>query len=127
MLIRFRVSNFRSLRDEQEFSMVAAFRDGRKDLVHVDALDLDLLRVAGIYGANAAGKSNVFDALRFMRDAVIGSHRAWPPDGPIPREPFLLDADSRTKPSFFETDFTLEGVHYQDGFMPNHQDILQKR
>ncbi|HEX4963517.1 MAG TPA: AAA family ATPase [Thermoanaerobaculia bacterium] len=126
MLIRFRVCNFRSLRDEQELSMVAAFRDGRKDLVPADSIGQDLLRVAGIYGANAAGKSNVFDALRFMRDAVIGSHRVWPPDGPISREPFLLDAESSAKPSFFETDFILEGVHFQYGFELDSEKILQE-
>lgn len=126
MLIRFRVANFRSLRDEQEFSMVAAFQDGRKELVRIDALGADLLCVAGIYGANAAGKSNVLDALRFMRDAVIGSHRVWPPDGPIPREPFLLDADSRTRPSFFETDFMLDSVRYQYGFELDDKQILQE-
>lgn len=126
MLIRFRVANFRSLRDEQEFSMVAAFQDGRKELVHLDALGVDLLRVAGIYGANAAGKSNVLDALRFMRDAVTGSHRVWPPDGPIPHEPFLLDADSRTSPSFFETDFMLDGVRYQYGFELDDKEVLQE-
>lgn len=126
MLIRFRVSNFRSLREEQELSMVAAFKDGRKDLVHVDLLGLDLLRVAGIYGANAAGKSNVFEALRFMRDAVIGSHRVWPPDGPIARETFLLDAESRARSSFFETDFLLAGVHFQYGFELDDKEILRE-
>ncbi|HSS51677.1 MAG TPA: ATP-binding protein [Thermoanaerobaculia bacterium] len=126
MLIRFRVSNFRSLRDEQELSMVAAFKDGRKDLVHIDALGLDLLRVAGIYGANAAGKSNVLEALRFMREAVIGSHRAWPPDGPIPRETFLLNGEGRTRSSFFEMDFMLEGVHFQYGFELDDKEILRE-
>jgi uncharacterized protein len=126
MLIRFRVSNFRSLREEQELSMVAAFKDGRGDLVHVDALGLDLLRVAGIYGANAAGKSNVFEALRFMRDAVVGSHRAWPPDGPIAREAFLLDSGSGTRSSFFEMDFLLEGIHFQYGFELDDTEILRE-
>jgi len=126
MLIRFRVSNFRSLRDEQEFSMVASFKDGRQDLVRVDALGLDLLRVAGIYGANAAGKSNLFEALRFMRDAVVGSHRVWPPDGPIARETFLLDAGSRTRPSLFEVDFILERVHFQYGFELDDKEILRE-
>src|ERR1700675_1716292 len=112
MLIRFRVSNFRSLRDEQELSMVAAFKDGRKDLVHGDTLGLDLLRVAGIYGANGAGKSNVIDALRFMRSTIRGSHKEWPPEGPIPREPFLFDDESRKQPSFFEADLWIMGVFY---------------
>ena len=126
MLIRFCVSNFRSLREEQQFSMVAAFKEDRKDLVHVDSLGLDLLRVAGIYGANAAGKSNLLEALRFMQAAVIESHRAWPPDGPIAREVFRLDAESRTRPSLFEADFLLEGVHFQYGFELDDKEILRE-
>lgn len=113
MLIRFRFANFRSLRDEQELSLVAAFRNGRKDLVPVEPLGVDLLRVAGIYGANAAGKSNVLEALRFMRSAVVDSHRQWDPEGPIPREPFQLNAGES---SLFEMDLLVNGNRYQYGF-----------
>jgi uncharacterized protein len=126
MLIRFRVSNFRSLRDEQELSMVAALKDGRKDLVHVDSMGVDLLRVAGIYGANAAGKSNVLDALRFMRSAVLQSYRTWEPDGPIPREPFRLDSIHQEEGSLFEVDFLLEGERYQYGFELDSTRILRE-
>jgi AAA15 family ATPase/GTPase len=126
MLIRFRVSNFRSLRDEQELSMVAAFRDGRKDLVRADSLGMDLLRVAGVYGANAAGKSNVLDALRFMRDAVVESHRTWEPKGLIPREPFRLDPVHQEKESLFEVDILLEGERYQYGFELDSRRILRE-
>lgn len=126
MLIRFRVSNFRSLRDEQELSMVAAFREGRDDLVSLESLDADLLRVAGIYGANAAGKSNVLDAFKFMRDAVSESHRAWPPEGPIPREPFLLDPRCTEESSSFEADFLFDGVRFQYGFKLDSEKILEE-
>jgi hypothetical protein len=126
MLIRFRVANFRSLRDEQELSLVAALRAGRRDLLQVEGLDVDLLRVAGIYGANAAGKSNVLDALLFMAEAVVGSHRLWPPVGPIPREPFLLDDKSFGEPSLFEADLVIGGVRYQYGFALDNEKILEE-
>ncbi len=126
MLIRFRVSNFRSLRDEQELSMVAAFKDGRKDLVPVETMGVDLLRVAGIYGANAAGKSNVLDALRFMRSAVRESHREWPPEGPIPRQPFLFDDEVRSQPSFFEADLWIDETFYTYGFSLDDREIREE-
>lgn len=126
MLIRFRVSNFRSLRDEQELSMVAAFREGRTDLTRVEQYDLNLVRVAGIYGANAAGKSNVLAALNFVQEAVMGSHRKWRPDGAIPREPFLLDAESLQRPSLFEVDFLIDGTHVQYGFELNSDRITRE-
>jgi AAA15 family ATPase/GTPase len=125
MLLRFRVSNFRSLKDEQELSMVASSLAGSPEsLVHLEDEGLDVLRVAAIYGANAAGKSNVLEALRFMSTAVTGSHRKWRPEGPIPREPFLLDMESRVAPSRFEADFLLGEVRYQYGFSLDSKRIL---
>src|SRR4029078_1871652 len=69
MLLRFRVSNFRSLRDEQELSMIASTRGGGG--AHLESLGLDVLRVAAVYGANAAGKSNVLAALRLSPEDVV--------------------------------------------------------
>ena len=126
MLIRFRVSNFRSLKDEQELSLVAALPDGRTDLVRMEGAGLNLLRVAGIYGANAAGKSNVLEALEFMSQAVRGSHRQWGPEQPIPREPFLLDPKMREEPSLFEADFLIDGVRYQYGFRLDDERVLEE-
>lgn len=125
MLLRFRIANFRSLRDEQELSWVASsLADPPEGLVHVADLGLDLLRVAAIYGANAAGKSNVLAALRFVSMAVQDSHRRWGPGGPIPREPFLLDSEGRTAPSRFETDFLLDAVRYRYGFEIDSERVL---
>ncbi|HEY2292711.1 MAG TPA: AAA family ATPase [Thermoanaerobaculia bacterium] len=126
MLIRFRASNFRSLRDEQELSMVAAFPEARKNLIHLQELELELVRVAGIYGANAAGKSNILEALLFMKTAVRDSHREWPPEGPIPREPFVFDIETLTAASIFEVDFAIDGILYQYGFSLDSERILEE-
>ncbi|HVT15347.1 MAG TPA: AAA family ATPase [Thermoanaerobaculia bacterium] len=127
MLLRFRVSNFRSIKDEQELSMVANSLAGPKGpLVHLEGHGLSMLRVAAIYGANAAGKSNILEALKFMSTAVVGSHRSWRPEGPIPREPFLLDTASRAAPSRFEADFLLDRVRYQYGFRLDSERILEE-
>lgn len=115
MLIRFRVSNYRSIRETQELSLVASSRDDRDDVYHDQATGLDLLRVAAIYGANAAGKTNVLAGLEFLQNAVRDSHSGWKPEEPIPWEPFLLDAESRARPTSFEIDFLLAGTRYQYG------------
>src|ERR1700716_278454 len=121
MLLRCRVANHRSLRDEQELSLVAAPRRGEK----VPAgLVPSSVRVAGIYGANAAGKSNVLSALRFMIDAVRDSYGRWEPAGGVPREPFFLDARSPAQPSVYEVDLLLQGVRYQFGFETDDDAIL---
>ncbi len=125
MLIRFRVANFRSLRAEQELSLVAAAREGRANLLRVESLGLDLVRVAGLFGANAAGKTNVVAAVRFMRQAVIDSHREWKPNEPVPREPFM-SPETLAGPSLFEAELVIGGVSFQYGFKLDNEVVLEE-
>ncbi len=118
MLLRFGVTNHRSLRDTQELSLVASTLDdspaGLIDSRH--APGHKLLPVLVIYGANASGKTNLVSAIRWMRSAVLYSHSRGEPDGPIGRTPFALDPSSGGIPSRFEVDFVLEDVRYHYGF-----------
>jgi hypothetical protein len=112
MLLRFRVANHRSIRDEQTFSFVAVPRRGHpKPTGPIPPT----VKVAGIYGANASGKSNILAALHWMTSAIRDSATRWQPTAPIPRDPFLL-ADDTPPTSFYELDFVHEGVRYSYGF-----------
>lgn len=122
MLIRFRACNYRSLKEEQEFSFQAGASEGA-----ASTKEIALRRAAAIYGANASGKSNVLKALDFMKSAVRNSQKLWPPAGPLPREPFLLDPTAAREPSFFEAEFLLNGSHYRYGFTINDQEVLEER
>jgi len=127
MLIRFMAANHASIWEPQEFSFVAS--TGLKE-TEIDAVSIghkiQLLRTAAIYGANASGKSNVLDALSYMRHAVMNSHRQWKPDGPIPRAPFLLDPDADSKPSTFEVDVFIDDVLYQYRFSLDTQQVQEE-
>ena len=63
MLLQFSTSNFRSIKDEVVLSMLANETDDvhTEYLCHVGAESL--IPVAAIYGANAAGKSNILNAM----------------------------------------------------------------
>ena len=87
MLIRFEVSNFRSIREPVELSMVAVDRD-REAARDAPILGENLLTRAGIYGPNASGKSNLLAAFQWFAWAVRTSLREW--DEQIPLKPFLL-------------------------------------
>lgn len=127
MLIRFRVRNFRSLKEEQELSLVAtSLKDSPEAVSQVAGLNIRLLRVAAIYGANASGKSNVIRALGYMGFVVRDSQRSWRPEGPIPREPFLLDPKSKSGPSSFGVDLLLDGMRLQYGFTLNDREVLEE-
>src|SRR5580700_9721918 len=117
MLLRFRFSNVRSFRDEQELSLVAGPGKDLLEVVrHPPGMREGVLPLAAMYGANASGKTNVLRALAFMTTAVSASYRTWKPDGPIPRDPFLADETSRGQGSEFVVDFLLGGIRHQYGF-----------
>jgi hypothetical protein len=127
MLIQFRVRNFRSLKEEQELSLVASSLKGLPEAVtQVNGLHLGLLRLAAIYGANASGKTNVLAALDHMSNAVRDSQMYWPPGGAIPRDPFLLDRQSKDDSSSFEVDLLLEGARFHYGFSLNDREVAEE-
>lgn len=74
MLLRFAASNHRSIWDPIELSMIAVDLD-RASVARFDNLNEGVLSVAGIYGANASGKSNVLDSLLWLASAVDSSLR----------------------------------------------------
>lgn len=127
MLIEFRVENHRSLRDEQALSMEAGrAADGADDRPRqVDGVNEKLLCAAGLYGANASGKTNVLAALAFMRDAVFSSHRSWSPDEGVPREQFAW-GPKKDEPSLFEVTIVLESIRYQYGFVASDKSFLEE-
>ena len=111
MLLRFSVENHRSIRDTQELLLTASERirpeDRRGAVFPVPAIQEDALPAVALYGSNASGKSSVIEALCWMRNLIVNSHAEIKPMDLIPRQPFLLDHDSRTKPTRLECTFTL--------------------
>ncbi|MFB1512831.1 MAG: AAA family ATPase, partial [Thiocapsa sp. C3-sup] len=127
MLIEFRVENHRSIRDEQALTMRAGRQDDSADPRprRIQGCSDPLLPAVALYGANASGKSNVLSALGFMRNAVLQSHRAWPPDGGVPRDPFAW-GEKATQPSLFEVSLVVSGIRYQYGFVADGEQFLEE-
>ncbi len=85
-----------------------------------------MLAVAGVFGANASGKSNLLKAMDDMRSCVLYSFRRLDPEGEIPRRPFVLDRQARAKPSRFEVDLVLEGVRHEYGFVLDDEHVIEE-
>lgn len=115
MLRSFRVGNHRSIRDEQELSLLPVY-DKRQPVVPVAAL----------YGANASGKTNLLDALSFMRAAVRKSYSTWEPGGGVPRQPFRLDPSYGDRPSIYVVDLNLDGVRHSYGFAIDDERVQEE-
>ncbi|MCH8539502.1 MAG: ATP-binding protein [Opitutales bacterium] len=131
MLIDFSVKNFRSFREEQRISFVASnqYKDLPENLIDPklegrEFASLRLLKGLAIYGANAAGKSNVLHALRYLAHMVEDSATNLDEGDSTGTEPFALDPDTVSEPSEFVLRFVVEGVRYHFVLVLNRKRIL---
>lgn len=115
MLVSFSVSNFRSFLQEETFSLVASKRLAATHPNHIVPIpnsEESVLRTAVIYGANGAGKSNLFRALRYVR--LIGLRPNNKNNGSR-RERFDFSEDS-SQSSNFDIQFITNEKLYRFGF-----------
>lgn len=112
MLIQLTIENHRSIKDTAVISFAASKDKSLEScLLHPDDKKT-LLPAIALYGANAAGKSNVLHALMTMRDMVIGDTAKLSKGQKLPFEPF----GNTTEPTSFEIVFIYEGIRYAYGF-----------
>lgn len=132
MLIEFRVSNFKSIREEQVFSLVASSdkKSCEENVIKRDELlgmkGLRYLKGAAVYGANASGKSTLVQALQFMAEYVKNCATDMKPDQPTGRNPFRLDNTSAQEPTTFEVTFVANKVRYQYGVSLNDVEVIEE-
>lgn len=120
MIIEFSVKNYRSIKELQTLSMVAAPIKSKYPELDTNNIikisdKLSLLKSVAIYGANGSGKSNLVRALITMLIFIRDSFK----DEMIGRgiiEPFALNLENPNQPSFFQLIFLCENVQYRYGF-----------
>lgn len=130
MLIAFRAQNVRSFQGTVDMSLLATrvaergvareipWREGGKPI--------SVLPCAGVFGANASGKSNLLMAMADMRMFVLQSFRRGKPGGRIPTRPFVLGEDDGAAPSTYEVELVLDGVRYEYGFRLDGERVLEE-
>ena len=132
MLLQFYFSNYRSFEGEGILDMRAS---GSNELSsHIrNTLNEKVLPVTAIYGANASGKSSVFEAFQFMTWCVLES-LSFSDDNK--KNPYKLKVDSfkfsesREKPSEFEINYIdkkeKKEKYYNYGFKIDNSGILEE-
>ena len=132
MLLQFYFSNYRSFEGEGILDMRAS---GSNELSsHIrNTLNEKVLPVTAIYGANASGKSSVFEAFQFMALCVLESLSFSDDDK---KNPYKLKVDSfkfsesREKPSEFEINYIdkkgKKELYYNYGFKIDNSGILEE-
>ena len=120
MLIEFTIKNFKTFRDKTVFSQVAANYDKEtresENVVHIPGFDLRVLKSSVVYGANASGKSKLFEALGFMQEYLLRSMELSLLSSLNREISFKLDTESEQLPSEFEVVFLSNKKVYRYGF-----------
>lgn len=137
MLIQFNFKNFKSFRDEVSLDLSATKITEHES--HVVGIANDkLLKVAAIYGANASGKSNVYDAFDYMTYYVAESFNFGGEEDSRRKTgnhylrviPFLFDEKSRDEETVFEVFYVdnadNSGKIYQYGFAIKKDEIIEE-
>ena len=138
MLQQFSVTNHRSIRERTTISLLATRDSSLRDCI----LSPDetqrasrsasrpygskaLVPVLALYGANAAGKSNLIHALLLMRSFVAGEHARPLKDAPLPQEPFAF-TEGNSLPTTLEVIYYFEGIKYAYGFSFDRKKIIEE-
>lgn len=111
MLIQFNFKNFKSFREEATLDLSAAKMTEFSERV-VSIGGEKILPVAAIYGANASGKSNIYNAFEYMAEYVMESFKYGDEEESFEEfrpTPFLFDSKTANAESSFEVYFTLPG------------------
>ena len=112
MLLEFRCSNHRSIKEEVTFSMIAGSDNTSEELLK-EFGNFRVLRSAIIYGANGSGKSNFINALAFVRDLVSNSINHQPGQGVYQARHKL---NTEEIPSEYSVQFVRNNIRYAYGF-----------
>ena len=111
MIVKISIENFKSFETMVELTMISSGKIQDHKDHRISIKSTNILKHAVIYGANAAGKSNIVDFFRLFKRVVEK-------DIPIEATEWYCKnhEDNRTRKSSFEIQFTLGNRFYAYGF-----------
>lgn len=129
MIIEFKVENFLSFKDLTTLSMIKAKSFKEHQDTHTIPVDknLSLLKSAIVYGNNASGKSNLLEAMEFMKQIILNSFRdalLENSDRKFPLEKFALNSKTEVESTFFEVSFIHNNTKYRYGFEIDYDKVV---
>lgn len=125
MLLQFSVENFKSFRDIAVLSLEGSVDKELQDNYVLNGKD-KYLKVASIFGANAAGKSNLFHAMTAAILTVRTSANRQVNEPLVHITPFKFDEATVSRPSSFEFVFVAENTKYVYGFSATRTEITKE-
>ena len=125
--MQFSFRNFKSFKSDTKMSCVSVGGRNNEKYAISTPFRYSVLKSVGVYGANASGKTKLFEAFKFMRCVICPPRR----ENKIPvfdywqtkYDPFRLSTQSTSDNSVFEVVFIIDGIQYRYGFELNAKGI----
>ncbi|MBR0037428.1 MAG: ATP-binding protein [Bacteroidales bacterium] len=130
MLVSFSFGNFKSFKEENTISFVAEQNETDGMYSAESPFEYSVLKAAAVYGANASGKSKLFEAFDCMRKLVCPPRNKktipvfdfWKTQF----APFRLSTASAGAPTFFEVVILIDDIQYRYGVELDGNGILDE-
>lgn len=125
MLVKFKVKNYRSFRDEAVLDMEAAKLSDYTECLLQYGKKSYLPGVA-IYGKNGGGKSNLIRAMWFAVQFICNAQKTQTEKATVPVRPFALNDYSEKEPTAFDFVYVVNGTKYAYGFSATQQRVVSE-
>lgn len=130
MLLRFSIKNFKTFKNSAVLSFIASNYDKEtkesENIFLNKKYGLRVLKSAVVYGANASGKSKLFEALHLMKQHALYSSGIYNSENINDIKPFLLSTETENSPTEFEVVFIFEEVLYRYGFEVSEGKVISE-
>ena len=126
MLLKYIVSNFKSIGHPIEFSMFPAeeIADDRfLRTIKTKAGEWKILRRGGFFGPNASGKSSFVESVTFARDYIVDGQKSGKGTGV---DQFRGSFEDLNGVSLFQFVFYLQGEVYEYGFTLDRHQVCEE-
>lgn len=125
MLLRFSAENFMSFKDRAELSLIPSkVRNPPGHIIKgTSPHDINALKAAVIYGANASGKSNLIKAMKHAQTIINEGVKTGKQ---LPYYPYKLSQVSVNEPSRFEFELKYGANNYAYGFIADANIIIEE-
>ena len=125
MIVLFSVANFRSFDAEETFSSVAGkhLSTHQTHVIPIPDTTAQVLKTSVLYGANGAGKSNLFKALRYLKMLAL---KPRPKNSGTGREVFRFAENTFEQPSRFDLQFITQDKLYRFGCAVTDKHVIEE-
>ena len=126
MLLKYVVSNFKSIGRNVEFSMLPSDKEVEGKfltILQTDDEKLSVLRRCAFFGPNASGKSTFAESLNFVRNYITEPQKSSNKTGVIK---FRGEFDNFSDSTLFQFVFFLDGKIYEYGFSLNSKQVVEE-